>query len=1348
MASRWKCQQGHETDSVSTLTACPVCGDTNLVHAVPNIAPFHPTIDFPQAGPPMPLTVNASADLSQPEASAPSSLSVKIEVPGYEILAELGRGGMGVVYKARQNKLNRMVALKMILAAEHAGPTDRARFQIEAEAVAQLQHPNIVQIYEVGEAGGRPYFSLEFVDGGSLAGRLNGEAQPPRAAAALVENIARAVAAAHAIGIVHRDLKPANVLLANSLSGSDAHKSLSSVVLRAQHNYGIPKIADFGLAKKLEGGSGQTQSGAIIGTPSYMSPEQATGNVKGIGPHTDVYALGAILFELLTGRPPFAAETPFDTIMQVIRDEPVSPRSLLPKIPRDLDVICLKCLEKKAEKRYANAADLAADLQRFLDGDAISARAATRWERTRRWVSRHPMASGLMAFAVVALSVLMVVGWVYHNKLQDALRASEKKNDEIAEEQRRSVERNIHLLVANGASDASRGDYLRALVWFTEALRLDKEDAKKEEMHRVRIASLIRLSPRLTRAWFHAGRVNDAVLSPDGKQVLTACADGKARLFAVADLSSNPGLELEHPAGVLEARFASTNDHIITVCADNAARIWDAKTGKPLGEPLRHSAAVTHADFSPDGLRALTASADRTARVWDVLTGEETNIVFKHSGAVNHAEFDSSGDRIVTAGADGAARVWSARDGKPVSPVLTHEGPVVCAYFSPNGQQVVTASQDHTARVWDVETGRGVTPFIQRSTPLTDAAFSPNGRDVVTAATDGSGRVWNLDINDWRTFGIKHDSAVLDITFSPDGRSMATGGADNAARIWSVTSGEPLTPPMRHNGSVYHVVFDKDGAMLLTASQDGLVRLWDIAAGRKQPDLEMTDQVATSAITYSPDRRHYIRVDGDTAYLHDAGTGQLIGSPLQHRGTVRAVLFSPNGSRVLTASADRTARIWSADNGQPVGAAMLHGSEVSCVAFSPDGNLAATGSEDNTARIWDADTGKPLIAPLQHASTVRRLIMSPDGRCLLTYSRNDLVRIWDASTGEPLTPSQRPSGWVAQVLQNSDSFRGWDLPPDDRDRSLLVLMAQWLSAHKVDSGSYLVPLDGNALREVWDQLRTSHSDELALTTDVLAWHRQEAAASENARDWYALAFHLTRLIEGNETTSPRTRLVLHSRRGLARAELGQWHEAAEDYAVAIKGGLDDEAALSAHALLQLAAKDTKGYHESCKRLMEQCGESANGEAACRMAWICLLDPHRIEQDTVLEALTKRTTGEGRVAAGCHIVRGAKFARSAKWDEAQTSLMEGQVLAKGIDLARAWLYLSLVNQQLGKADESQRWLKQVRMWMQRWCETSPKQLKNRPPALTWNHRLELRLLLDEVEKVVAESVDGKKIDKIP
>ena len=379
MASLFECSFGHQWNAAkgpggdgATVALCPVCQRVGTPAVADSIRPR------PAAAPGETETIGLAA----PPEPAPADLPV---VAGYELLSELGRGGMGVVYKARQLKLNRVVALKMVLSGAHAAASDLLRFLAEAEAAAQLQHANIVQVHEVGSHNGLPFMSLEYVDGGTLAQKLKGTPLLPRQAAGLTATLGRAVQYAHEHGIVHRDLKPANILLTED---------------------GTPKISDFGLAKRSAAGAGVTQTGAILGTPSYMAPEQAEGKPD-VGPAADVYALGAILYELLTGRPPFQAPTPLDTVLQVVNDEPVPPRRLQPKVRRDLETICLKCLQKDPKKRYTSAAALADDLDRFLDDRPILARPVGRPERAWRWCRRNPVVAGLAA--VLAVGALVAI---------------------------------------------------------------------------------------------------------------------------------------------------------------------------------------------------------------------------------------------------------------------------------------------------------------------------------------------------------------------------------------------------------------------------------------------------------------------------------------------------------------------------------------------------------------------------------------------------------------------------------------------------------------------------------------------------------------------------------------------------------------------------------------------------------------------------------------------------------------------------------------------------------------------------------------------------------------------------
>jgi len=355
-----------------------------------------------------------------PQTTAPPADPHLPEIPGYEILGELGRGSMGVVYKARQIGLDRLVALKMVLAGDYASQEVLQRFMVEARVVGSLQHPNITQIYEVRLHEERPFFAMEFVEGGTLADRLGGRPQPPRQAAQWLTTVARAIHVAHLSGIVHRDLKPANILLASAASRNSHVQRLSQEMGldKLDLPLGMPKITDFGLAKQLHADAGQTESGMILGTASYMAPEQAEGKSRAVGPAADIYALGAILYEMLTGRPPFTAESPVETVLLLFQAEPVRPSQLQPRIPRDLETIVLKCLHKDPARRYSSAEALADDLQRFLAGEPICAKPASARERAWKWARRRPALAALLGSVFVGIMSLVGLILWHHTDLQ------------------------------------------------------------------------------------------------------------------------------------------------------------------------------------------------------------------------------------------------------------------------------------------------------------------------------------------------------------------------------------------------------------------------------------------------------------------------------------------------------------------------------------------------------------------------------------------------------------------------------------------------------------------------------------------------------------------------------------------------------------------------------------------------------------------------------------------------------------------------------------------------------------------------------------------------------------------
>lgn len=962
------------------------------------------------------------------------ALSRRTAVPGYEILDELGRGGMGVVYKARQQSLDRIVALKMILAGAHAGPTQRARFCGEAEAAARLHHPHIVQVYDVGEHDRCPFFSLEFIDGRSLHDVV-GAYQQPAKAAGLIEKLARAASYAHQHGIIHRDLKPANILLAQD---------------------GLPKITDFGLAKRLDDTRERTQSGDILGTPAYMSPEQAAGKIKELGPATDIYALGAILYELLTGRPPFQAATTWDVINQLITQEPLPPSLHRPGLPRDLETICLKCLQKEPAKRYFSARELADDLCRFLEGRPIEARPVGWAERTAKWVRRRPAVAALIGVSAAALVALSVGGWVASLKLyhrEQALQAQVKANRQAL----------IRLNVANGKNLLDGENGFASLVWFARALSLE-EDKARQAMHRVRFAAVLLECPRLTQLWFHQDTVNDVAFSPDGRWVLTASADHTARVWDVRTGQPRFDSPLQHEHFITRASFSADGHRIVTASDDKTAKVWDAATGRLLAALRGHAGPVREAHFSPDGAHVVTGSEDKTARLWNSHTGEPVGGPLPHEGAIVRARFRPDGRQVLTASRDGSVQLWQLGSSAAVPAArLRHEGPLTDACFDREGKQVATASADGTARLWDATTGAPLSDPLRHQGPVLSVAFRPDGRHLATASL-AAVQFWDARTGQATGVVLRHYSAVNRVAFSPDGTRVVTASDDNYAFVWDADTGRPLTPPLIHIGSVHQVCFSPDGTRLataafvpriyelspgtppvpilkhdgpiwrasfspdgdraLTASADGTARVWEARTGKELAVLRGHTQAVFDA-AFCPDGRRIVTASADsTARVWAADTFRLIATLKGHTAPVRRVAFSADGGRLATASDDASTRVWAAANGTPLATLSPHTGEVLDAQFRPDGRVVATASADGTVRQWDAASGRPLGPALPHDRRVPRLAYSPDGRRLATACFNGSAQVWDTASGEPTwSAAFRHAGPILDVSFSADGGR-------------------------------------------------------------------------------------------------------------------------------------------------------------------------------------------------------------------------------------------------------------------------------------------------------------------------------------
>ena len=913
----------------------------------------------------------------------------------HDLLDEIARGGMGVVYRARQRRLGRIVAVKVLAAGEFASAEARRRFLVEAEAVARLQHPGIVAIHDVGESEGLPWLSMDFVAGGNLAALVREQPLPARQAAEYVRAIAEAVQHAHDHGVLHRDLKPSNILLDPETG---------------------PRITDFGIARCADSGE-QTRTGEVLGSPGYTAPEQALGGTADA--RTDVYGLGALLYHLLTARPPFQGPTLDAIVLQLREADPLAPRHLNPAVPRDLETICLRCLRKEPAHRYATAREVAEDLTRFQRGEPIRARPVSFLEKAWRWCRRRPAIAALLA-------LLAIVATLAFFQIDRARRDETAAKDRAESASTQLRETNARLAASLDTAELDRADDLFRAGESANALAL--------------LARVVRRSPANSIA---TARLASALWQGDFAMPLTPPFSTGAQVI---------GLQFLRDARTL------------LVCSNNGITTWDAATGRRLLEFEHDGSRITAAVLSLDErtLAVWDESPGKNLHLLDAATGRECAPPIPHERWLHTAAFSPDSARIVLAGSDAPAQIRDARTGVEIGEPMEHGIGLWCGVFSPDGETIATCA-GRTVRWWDARSQE----LRRESAPLDSAVrllrFSPDGRWLLGVCESGAMRLFSTTDGEPAGLRMLHDDEVRAATFNADGKRLLTASNDYTARVWSVPGGEPLAPPMRHHDAVSFACFSPDGARIATCSSDHTTRVWDARTARPltQP-LRHFEQPRAAAFTpdgatlyasgsdsvvqrwdlrtlggpvqtlpaptaagvrRSPDGRTLLTATGSAAHLQDAATGQPLGSPLAHIDNVLAAEFSPDGALVATASEDNTARVWDARTGAPVSPVLRHTRSVAAVAFSPDGTSVATASWDGTARLWDARTGAPLARALPHDDHVTDVQFSPDGRRIATASHDKSVRLWDAATGQPLTEPLRHTASVVQVRFHPDGQR-------------------------------------------------------------------------------------------------------------------------------------------------------------------------------------------------------------------------------------------------------------------------------------------------------------------------------------
>jgi WD40 repeat protein len=958
----------------------------------------------------------------------------------YELLETIATSGMGVVYRARQVSLDRIVALKMVRPGGRE-PDDLVRFlHTEAKVVAGLDHPNIVPIYEAGTHHGRPFFSMKLIEGGDLTRWMRDAAEKrpadpslQRSAATLVATMARAVHHAHQRGILHRDLKPSNVLLDKD---------------------GQPHVTDFGLAKRVEGDSSLSESGSIAGTPAYMAPEQASGSPV-LTTAVDVHGLGAVLYALLTGRPPFCGHTPVDTILLARSQDPPRLRSLDARIDCDLEVICLKCLEKEPAKRYGSAEALADDLERWLRGEPIQARPVSAWEQVVRWAKRRPAVSALAGLIACFISCLFGVAlWGWQNadgrvgaeaKLRQAeVEAAEKeRNEETARAQeaiRKTQLVEAHLALERAMNYCHRDEVVQGLLWLARGLEVVPAD--ESELQRSFRHLLAGWSQEISPLKQVFPSVGSWPPSPDGKVIAERNTTGAIQLRD-AETFKPVGKPFVHAGRDFRMVFSPDSKILATAGYEKSAegytiQFWDVATQERVGLPIHLKSS--HPDkehlyrvlFSPDSRRLITLHNHNRdefggARLWEVPTGKPVGDPLQATWILT-AAFSPDGKTLLTAGGKDEqppheVRTWDAETGKAIGKPRELSFVVSSACFSPDGKTIVVGGRlsirdqreelQGFIEAFETATGKSLFPQVRLPKAVNQIAFGPDSKSIL------AGYFEFFELFQFTPNGMWSVSPLIEahgygspFAFSPDGRAVLLAGRKGFAGLWDKTGKLIGGPLKRGDGHAMWCSFDPNGQTM--ALGDDSVRRWQVApkAGRQ---FAAPDNASINAAAFSPDGRTLAvsmhSKDRIELTFWDPATARPMGKAIpfgEGPGAVHHVSYSPDGKVLLTVDGwDRgTVRLWDAATLKSIGelddptVALTGLTVANRLAFSPDSRRVLLVDND-TARLWDTATCKPAGKPLVHKGPILAMAFSPDGKLIATGGRDETARFWDATTGEP-----------------------------------------------------------------------------------------------------------------------------------------------------------------------------------------------------------------------------------------------------------------------------------------------------------------------------------------------------------
>jgi WD40 repeat protein/serine/threonine protein kinase len=1040
------------------------------------------------------LVIIEQARAAQASVGSGPAITAVVAVPvrqlgDYQILREVGRGGMGVVYEAQQLSLGRHVAIKVLPSHALLDPRQLSRFQREARSAAKLHHTNIVPVFGIGEQEGLHYFVMQFIQGLDELRRL----RHPRGKEAPIQGHALGHRTDRARGVSAMDVargllsgefrlaEPAHVLtttpepaaLSNRAadtsatirlpgqsetstlneSGSQYWQSVARIGMQVADalahaasqgvlhrdikpsnllldSTGTVWVTDFGLAKGDSDIDNLTHTGDVVGTLRYMAPERFNG--KG-DLRSDVYSLGLTLYELLALRPAFDERNRNGLVKQVMHDEPVRPRKLNPSVPRDLETVVLKAIARDPAHRYQTPAEMAEDLKRFVEDRPVKARRVSEGERLWRWCRRNPgiaVLGGVLTLVLVLVTVASLLIAGYFNRLRWA--ESEQRQRAELETQRADDE----------ARRVSEGERVARNLAHAEgeASKLARQETQRAEAEKKRAEEQLKRAEWLIYV-------------------------GKLSLAQNDFEAGNGGFAFQY---LDECQWNLRGwEHRYLWSRINARQTFRGHTGP-----------VWSVAFSPDGKRILTGGQDTTARVWDVDKSRELLVLRGHSTPVRGVAFSPDGNRIVTGagapGKPGEAKVWDAGTGKKLLALAGLSDEVWGVAFSPDGKRIVTGAGNRSGhpgevKMWDAGTGKELLALTKLATCVSSVAFSPDGKRILTGDWGSAAKLWDAATGQELLALKGHTFKVWSVAFSPDGKRIVTGAGNRSGhpgevKMWDAGTGKELLALTKLATCVSSVAFSPDGKRILTGGWGSAAKLWDAATGQELFTLK-GNAGELSSVVFSPDGKRIVTAGEDgTVRVWNAEKGQKVLALKGHTAEILSVAFSPNGKCIFTGSRDRTARVWDTATGIELLTVNGHTAEVNCVTFSPDGKRIVTGRQDSTARVLDAQTGQEVLVLKGHKAQVISVAFSSDGKRIVTGSYDRTAKVWDAATGQELLALKGLASWVPQL----DFYRGY------RARQVLEQLAVkghtswvWGVAFSPD-GKRIVTASEDRTVRVWD----------------------------------------------------------------------------------------------------------------------------------------------------------------------------------------------------------------------------------------------------------------------------------------